>query len=155
MICRDDVLNPAERGTYDSDATAVLTLSELEHWLALAITGRYHHEVHEGIMEPPLVRWKRGIAEHGDPRAVGNSREFLVDFLPVVRRTIQRDGFRLDHITYYSDVLRPWIANRDQHRSSDSPGSPRPVADLRARAGWTKLCDCALQASGAPRNLAL
>ncbi|MEP9389907.1 Mu transposase C-terminal domain-containing protein [Mesorhizobium sp. KR9-304] len=122
--------NPAERGTYDSDAAAVLTLSELEHWLALAITGRYHHEVHEGIMEPPLVRWKCGITEHGDPRAVSNGREFLVDFLPVVRRTIQRDGLTLDHITYYSDVLRPWIANRDRHRSFLIRRDPRDLSQI-------------------------
>lgn len=122
--------NPAERGTYDSDAAAVLTLSELEHWLALAITGRYHQEVHEGIMEPPLARWKRGIAEHGSPRAVGNGREFLVDFLPVVRRTIQRDGFTLDYITYYSDVLRPWIANRDRCRSFLIRRDPRDLSQI-------------------------
>ncbi|QOF75015.1 transposase (plasmid) [Aminobacter sp. SR38] len=122
--------NPAERGTYDSDATAVLTLSELEHWLALAISGRYHHEVHEGIMEPPLSRWKRGIAEHEDPRPVANSREYLVDFLPVVRRTIQRDGFTLDHITYYSDVLRPWIANRNRCRSFLIRRDPRDLSQI-------------------------
>ncbi|WP_108605329.1 Mu transposase C-terminal domain-containing protein [Aminobacter sp. MSH1] len=122
--------NPVERGTYDSDAAAVLTLSELERWLALAITGRYHHEVHEGIMEPPLVRWTRGIAEHGNLRAVGNSREYLVDFLPVVRRTIQRDGFTLDHITYYSDVLRPWIANRDRCRSFLIRRDPRDLLQI-------------------------
>lgn len=122
--------NPAERGTYDSDAAAILTLSELERWLALAITGRYHHEVHDGIMEPPVARWNRGVAEHGDPRVVGNSREFLVDFLPVVRRTIQRDGFTLDHITYYCDVLRPWIANRDRHRSFLIRRDPRDLSQI-------------------------
>jgi putative transposase len=41
--------NPTERGDYDSDTTAYLTLGELERWLALAIAGRYHHEVHDGI----------------------------------------------------------------------------------------------------------
>lgn len=122
--------NPAERGTYDSDAAAVLTLSELEHWLALAITGRYHHEVHEGLMEPPLARWTRGIAEHGSPRVVSNRQGFLVDFLPVVRRAIRRDGFTLDHITYYSDVLRPWIANRDRCRSFLIRRDPRDLSQI-------------------------
>jgi putative transposase len=31
--------NPAKRGRYDSDRTACLTLEELEHWMAVAITG--------------------------------------------------------------------------------------------------------------------
>ncbi|CAM5314364.1 Transposon Tn7 transposition protein TnsB [Aquamicrobium terrae] len=122
--------NPAERGTYDSDAAAVLTLSELEHWLALAITGRYHHEVHEGLMEPPLARWTRGIAEHGSPRVVSNRQGFLVDFLPVVRRAIRRDGFTLDHITYYADILRPWIANRDRCRSFLIRRDPRDLSQI-------------------------
>jgi putative transposase len=41
-------------------------------------------------------------------------RRFLIDFLPVVRRTLQRDGFTLDHITYFSNALRPWIEARDR-----------------------------------------
>jgi putative transposase len=81
-------------------------------------------------MEPPLSRWKRGIAEHEDPRPVANSREYLVDFLPVVRRTIQRDGFTLDHITYYSDVLRPWIANRNRCRSFLIRRDPRDLSQI-------------------------
>ena len=50
-------------------------------------------------------------------RPVTNEKAFLIDFLPVVRRVIRRDGFTLDHIGYYSDVLRPWIANRDRCQS--------------------------------------
>ena len=41
-------------------------------------------------------------------------RTFLIDFLPVVRRSLQRDGITIDHITYYSNSLRPWIRLRNQ-----------------------------------------
>ena len=41
-------------------------------------------------------------------------RTFLIDFLPVMRRTLQRDGITIDHITYFSNSLRPWIQLRDQ-----------------------------------------
>ncbi|MFT4060140.1 MAG: Mu transposase C-terminal domain-containing protein [Legionella sp.] len=41
-------------------------------------------------------------------------RTFLIDFLPVVRRSLQRDGITIDHITYYSNSLRPWIQLRNQ-----------------------------------------
>lgn len=122
--------NPVERSTYDSDAAAILSLSELEQWLALAITGRYHNEVHEGLMEPPIARWARSDAGQGKPRAVGNGQAFLVDFLPVVRRAIRRDGFTLDHIGYYSDVLRPWIANRDRCRSFLIRRDPRNLSQI-------------------------
>jgi putative transposase len=35
----------------------------------------------------------------------------------VVRRTLQRDGITLDHITYYSNALLPWIHLRNQPTS--------------------------------------
>ncbi|WP_227689381.1 Mu transposase C-terminal domain-containing protein [Klebsiella quasipneumoniae] len=31
-----------------------------------------------------------------------------------MRRSLQRDGITLDHITYYSNALRPWIVRRDR-----------------------------------------
>lgn len=40
---------PRERGDYDSDKTACLTLEELERWLAIAITRYYHIRKHAGI----------------------------------------------------------------------------------------------------------
>jgi putative transposase len=48
------------------------------------------------------------------PHKPGNTRSFVIDFLPVVWRTLQRHGFRIDHIDYYSDALRPLIGNADQ-----------------------------------------
>ncbi|MGD9210646.1 MAG: DDE-type integrase/transposase/recombinase, partial [Desulfobacteraceae bacterium] len=71
--------NVAERGSYDSEGKSALTLAELERWFALAISGPYHGSVHNGIDEPPIVRWLRGISEKGAPVSVTNSKAFLVD----------------------------------------------------------------------------
>jgi len=106
--------DPQERDSYDSEAAATLTLAELERWLALAIAGRYHQAVHGTLGEPPAARWADGVARHGVPLTVSDPRAFLIDFLPVIRRTIQRTGFVIDHVTYYADVLKPWIARRDR-----------------------------------------
>jgi putative transposase len=106
--------NPAERGEYDSDATACLTLAVLERWLVLAITGSYHNTVHGGLDEPPLARWRHGVAEHGAPSALSEPHAFMVDFLPVLRRRITREGIVADHIAYFSDALRPLVAARDR-----------------------------------------
>jgi hypothetical protein len=38
----------------------------------------------------------------------------LVDFLPVIRRTVTRTGFVIDHIHYYSNALKPWIVRRER-----------------------------------------
>src|SRR5690606_30301706 len=56
--------NPAERGGYDSEKMAVLTLSELEKWLALAVAA-YHGPVHGGLGQTPAGRWAEGVAAVG------------------------------------------------------------------------------------------
>lgn len=105
--------NIDERGEYNSEKTAALTLIELEKWLALAIAGPYHNDVHRGIMEPPQAKWNRAVVATGVPTTISNNRAFVVDFLPIVRRQIQRVGFVVDHIAYFSNALSKWIANRD------------------------------------------
>lgn len=106
--------NIAERGDYDSDGNACMTLAELEQWMALAIVGRYHGEVRGGILEPPIARWRHGVSTVGAPRAVTQTQAFLIDFLPVVHRRVTREGFRIDHIGYFSNAMHPWIAERDR-----------------------------------------
>lgn len=104
--------SPAERGGYDSDATAALTLLELQRWLALAV-ARYHGQVHEGLSRPPGAVWAEHAAAE-PPTVVANPTAFLVDFLPVIRRRLTRTGITIDHIGYYSDALKPLIARRSQ-----------------------------------------
>lgn len=105
--------NPFQKGDYDSEAKAVLTLNELERWLVLAV-NHYHGSIHHTLNQTPASRWSEGIAQFGNVPTVTNPRTFLIDFLPVLRRQINRGGFLVDHIAYYSDVLKPWIANRHQ-----------------------------------------
>ncbi|WP_435874864.1 Mu transposase C-terminal domain-containing protein [Nonomuraea dietziae] len=103
--------NPAERGSYDSQATAVLTVTELNRRLALAVAA-YHGQVHGTLGQTPAGRWAEGVAAGGRPTTVTNETAFLIDFLPVIRRMLTRTGFTIDHVQYYSDVLKPWIAHR-------------------------------------------
>jgi putative transposase len=108
-----------QRGTYDSDRAACLTLDELERWLAVAVAKYYHMRPHEGLDgQAPLRRWQDGVAalaaEGSTIPMPRDPRAYLVDFLPVVRRTLRRDGIRLDHVTYFSPALRAWIMARDR-----------------------------------------
>jgi putative transposase len=105
--------NPRHRGSYDSHATAVLTVRELERWLVLAIAS-YHGQVHATLGGTPAGRWAEGVAVAGAPATLTNEAAFLVDFLPVLRRTLTRTGFVLDHVHYFCDALKPWIARRGQ-----------------------------------------
>lgn len=106
--------NVMQRGRYDSDRAACLTLAELERWLAVAIAKLYHLRPHAGLDgEVPLRRYQEGVralaSEGRAPPTPRDPRAFLIDFLPVVRRTLRRDGVVIDHIHYYSDALKPWI----------------------------------------------
>jgi len=109
--------NIMECGDYDSDGKAILTLSELEKWLTLVIVGQYHNKVHSTIHEPPIEHYKSGVLAGKGPKSmVQNKKGFLIDFLPIVKRSIQRHGFMIDHINYYSNALQPWIAERNKHQ---------------------------------------
>jgi hypothetical protein len=105
--------NPQQRGGYDSEATAVLTVREVERWLVLAI-ATYHGQVHATLGQTPAGRWAEGVAAAGAPATVTNEVAFLVDFLPVLRRTLTRTGFVIDHVHYFCDALKPWIARRER-----------------------------------------
>ena len=41
--------NPQDRGSYDSQGKACLTLEEFEHFLGVAIAQRYHYALHHGL----------------------------------------------------------------------------------------------------------
>jgi transposase InsO family protein len=88
--------NTAERGTYDSDGKAVLTVAELQRWLTLAVAG-YHGQVHDTLGRTPAGVWADKLAESGPAATVTSETAFLVDFLPVIRRTLSRTGFVIDH----------------------------------------------------------
>jgi putative transposase len=115
--------NPDQRGDYDSENKAALTLRELERWLTLAV-GTYHGSVHNGLLQPPAARWAEAVARIGVPAVVTRATSFLVDFLPILRRTLTRTGFVIDHIHYYADALKPWIARRDRWPSFPDPARP-------------------------------
>lgn len=112
--------NVQERGDYDSDGKAVMTLAEFEHWFAIFVTKVYHQRPHRGIGRVPPVKLfeqfvlgtptTKGI---GLPEPVHDEYKLRLDFMPFVERTIQEYGVVIDNIHYYADVLRPWIHGRD------------------------------------------
>jgi putative transposase len=104
--------NPVERGRYDSEKMAALTLSELEKWLVLAVAA-YHGTMHSTLGQTPAGKWASGVAATGTPAVTANQTSFLVDFLPVIRRTLTRTGFVIDHVRYFANALKPWIGRKD------------------------------------------
>ena len=111
--------NLAERGAYDADQKAALTLAEFERWLAIYITEIYHQRVHRELGTPPMTRYAEGTLGTVERPGRGLPDRFLeetrlrLDFMPYEERTVQRSGITIDEICYYDDVLRPWIRTTD------------------------------------------
>jgi len=86
-----------------------MTLSEFAHWLCLEIAGRYHHDTHRMLGIAPAAAWAASIANGVTPVVPADLQRFLISFLPVVRRRLQRNGLFFERIRYWSDTL-PTIA---------------------------------------------
>ncbi len=123
--------NTAERGTYDSDGKAALTVTELQQWLTLAV-ATYHGQVHDTLGRTPAGAWAEKLTETGTPVTVTNETAFLVDFLPVIRRALSRTGFLIDHVQYYCDALKPWIADRERLGKFVLRRDPRDISRIWA-----------------------
>jgi putative transposase len=112
--------NIEERGDTDPEKTAAMTIDEVERWLGLAIAGAYHANPHRALDMTPLAAWTRGVggdgttAGHGAPPEVIDRRRFLIDFLPIERRLVRREGVSLHSIHYWSDVLTTWVGDPDR-----------------------------------------
>ncbi len=99
-----------DRGAYDSERHATMTLKELDQWLAIQIVGRYHQQIHTTMKRPPIAEWEERVA---DPkvslRYPANKDEFFIDFLPYVERKVGREGINLFGIKYWDSVLTVWV----------------------------------------------
>jgi len=111
--------NTVSRGAYMPHKEAALTFTELELYLAEYICGVYHQKVHNGIARPPVRRYESGLLGDGTtpgrglPRPPNDPKRLRLDFLPLIERTIQPYGIRLDGVSYYDPVLEPWIRRID------------------------------------------
>jgi len=108
--------NVADRGS-DPEATAAMTLDELETWLVHQIAGVYHRTVHRGLGKSPISAWNEGVAAMAAPhRHPQDETRFYLDFLPLTLRTVQRGGISLFNITYSDGVISTFLAKpRDKY----------------------------------------
>ncbi len=131
--------NVKEKGEYDSEGNAIMTLVELERWLVLFI-AKYHHRFHAGIGTSPLAKYREGLLGtkgkpgRGLPARRLDEEKVRIDFMPFEERTVQEYGVQWD-LHYYSDVLRPWINSVDpknpkQKRSFRFRRDPRDISVL-------------------------
>jgi putative transposase len=105
--------NIQKRQEYDSDKHSSMTFSEFEKWLVTFITKIYHKRKHTGINLSPEQLWEDGV--FGEDAPVGlmpkptDPLSVTIDFLPIFKRTIQKNGVNIDGINYYDHLLRSKI----------------------------------------------
>lgn len=111
--------NTKERGTYAPHTEAILTLGELERYLTEYICNVYQQRVHSALGRPPLKRYEAGVLGDGVSPGVGlaqpiaDPKRLRLDFMPVLERSIQSYGLRIDGLSYYDSVLDPWVRATD------------------------------------------
>ena len=99
--------NPQDKGAYPAEAESVLTMAELERWLAIEICEQYHRRVHRGLRRSPLAAWQEALRQAGGGLGAlpDQPEQFAWSFLPFERRTLRRDGLHLFSIRYWDSVL--------------------------------------------------
>lgn len=97
--------NVQEKGSYDSEKTAVMTLREFDQWLASQVIAynSHRHRIHQ---RPPRMVYAEALARRPEPITVpADARRFYLDFLPFELRMVRRDGIHLFNIRYFDNVL--------------------------------------------------
>ena len=83
--------DPKDKGEYDSEKHAVMTLREFERWLTHFIVGVYHQRYHHGLGMTPITKFEEGIFgtdEHlpqGLPTRIVEEERFTVRLYAVFR----------------------------------------------------------------------
>lgn len=104
-----------QRGTYESEKQATMTISELEQWYLDFVINVYHKTEHRSIGMTPEEKFYQGLLGVGDgtipflPSVPANTIKLRMALLPAFERTVQKNGITIDYITYFSETLRKWI----------------------------------------------
>ncbi|WP_150289901.1 Mu transposase C-terminal domain-containing protein [Sphingobium estronivorans] len=103
--------NVKDKGDYDAEGKACMTLKEFERWFALQV-GIYHGTIHSALGVPPLTAWHYNLSRRPGPlRLPVDEERFLLDFLPFEMRRVRREGIKLFHVFYWHGALTALIAN--------------------------------------------
>jgi len=84
--------NTSEKGSYDWQGRAVLTLPEWERWLARQIAGVYHLTVHSALGKTPWETSREGVAKRRTAWLPAERRRILSGF-PARRLPLGSEGW--------------------------------------------------------------
>lgn len=100
-----------DRGDYDSQKHALLTLAEFRHLLEKWLLDVYAQTIHRGIGTTPWAKWQEGLKRH-TPELPGSLDDLQRRIGMAEERTLRRDGIVLKGIRYagpdLDPILRAW-----------------------------------------------
>jgi len=103
--------NIQDKGYYDAEGKACMTLKEFERWFALQV-GIYHRTIHSSLGVPPMTAWQDDQGKRvAALRLPADEERFLLDFLPFEMRRVRREGIKLFHVFYWHGALATLVAN--------------------------------------------
>jgi putative transposase len=101
----------ADRGDYDPQKHAVLTMAEFKHLFDKWLLDVYAQTIHKGIGTTPWAKWHEGLKSR-TPELPGSLDELQARIGLVEERTLQRDGLTLRGIRYGGPeldvIVRAW-----------------------------------------------
>ncbi len=108
--------NIFEKGKYKSGKKAAVTVSELEKWYVDFIVNMYHKTVHSSLGMTPEEKFYQGLLGVGEEKEIpflpivpADTIKFRMSLLPIIKRSVQKNGITIDYITYFSETLRKYI----------------------------------------------
>lgn len=100
-----------DRGDYDSQKHALLTLAEFRHLLEKWLLDIYAQTAHRGIGTTPWAKWHEGLKRH-TPELPGSLDDLQRRIGMAEERTLRQDGIVLKGIRYagpdLDPILRTW-----------------------------------------------
>jgi len=117
--------NVAKRGDYDSEAKAVMTLSEFKAFFVNEIVNVYHTKKHRTLNVPPLAKWDELCAKNEiQPALPAGWNDWMLPtmFYPFEMRVIGRTGVQFENRLYWHDDLEDWIGDKVKRPVFYDPG---------------------------------
>lgn len=102
-----------ERGEYDSQKHACITLDRLWELLHLWIVDVYTQEIHSGVgghprgKGVPAILWQRALEEQFVPRLPPSRNDLLVLLTRTTKRKVHHYGIEFENLLYQSHDLAP------------------------------------------------
>lgn len=130
-----------ERGEYDSQKHACMTLDRLWELLHLWIVDVYTQEVHEGIgghprgKGVPALLWQRALEEQFVPRLPPSRNDLLVLLTRTTKRKVHHYGIEFENLIYQSTALAPLrsqLARAKHYRTPHSEIEAAKEDDIKA-----------------------